>query len=63
MLIENGNVNKKFKIIYQQKKNFKFTYYVPVEIISNDEGGLIKIKVLINNDYYNKYEEYRVNFK
>lgn len=65
LLIENGNVNKNSNIIYppKKKKNIKFTYSVPVEIISNDEGGLIKIKVLINNDYYNKYEEYRVNYK
>ena len=64
-LIDKGNVNMKSKIIYPPKKikNSNFTYSVPIEIISDVDGGLLKIKVLINNDYYNKVEEYKVNYK
>ena len=45
MLVDDGLINSKNNIIYGPKTKKK-TYSVPVEIISNNSGGLIKIKII-----------------
>ena len=62
MLIDNGRINNKSKIIYGPKTKKK-TYSVPIEIISNNCGGLIKIKIIGKNPYYKINKELRVNYK
>ena len=46
MELINGRVNNKSKIIYGPKTKKK-TYSVPVEIISNNCGGFMKIKIIV----------------
>ena len=62
LLVDDGHINSKNNIIYGPKTKKK-TYSVPVEIISNNSGGLIKIKIIGKNPYYNINKEFRVNYK
>ena len=66
LIFEKGNINNKSKIIYPPRKKGKIKnliYSIPIEIISEDNGGLIIVKIMSNNRHYTKNSNYRINFK
>ena len=65
LLIKNGNINNKTKIIYppKTKKKINLIFSIPLSIESSDNGWFIKVKICFRGGFYDLNSIYHVDYK